>query len=88
MEYKRSPQRDVRYAIEGCLADAHKAIFNAARLSSSLANLELHDELQLYLAGLESLQVDLLRGARPRTQSLRRRAYLSSLPRNDGRSSS
>lgn len=57
-------------AIEANIGRAHRYIARARDLSSDLADLGLHDDLQLFLIELERLQVDLLRGTkRPRKLS-------------------
>lgn len=57
-------------AIEAAIARAHRSLALARDLSSDLADLGLHDDLQLMLIEVERLQIDLLRGTkRPRRLS-------------------
>lgn len=53
-------------AIESAIATAHRALATAALYASALSDLGLHDDLQLIQLELERLQVDLLRGGKPR----------------------
>lgn len=49
-------------AVEASIAAAHRSLARARDHASSMSDLGLHDDLQLILAELEKLQVDLLRG--------------------------
>lgn len=65
------PSSDI-LSIESNIAHAHRSLTFARDHASSLANLGLHDDLQLMLIELERLQVDLLRGgARARVRRMR-----------------
>ena len=46
--------------IEGCVANAHRAVSSARDEASTLADLGLHDDLQLILVELERIQLSLL----------------------------
>ena len=70
--------------VERCIASAHRSLHYAVRWASELADLGLHDDLQLIQLELERLQVDLLKGAGRRRKALSDRAYLYSAPRDDG----
>lgn len=65
------PTSDI-LSIEANIAHAHRSLTFARDHASCLANLGLHDDLQLMLIELERLQVDLLRGgARARVRRMR-----------------
>lgn len=66
-----------RLAIEKSLAIAHQAVYHAVQHAGTMADLGLHDDLQLLLLELERQQEDLLRGGARRRASLIRRTYLS-----------
>lgn len=69
--------------IEKCIGHAHGCLHHATVLASSLADLGLHDDLQLIQLELERLQVDLLRGTRRHMKFLSGPTYLSDSVRND-----
>lgn len=71
--------------IERCLAGAHRSIASAIEMASTYADLGLHDDLQLVQLELERLAIDLLRDRARRSSTVRRRTYLSELPRYDDR---
>jgi hypothetical protein len=53
-------------AIEQSIAAAHRSLSYARDHASCSSDLGLHDDLQLILLELERLQIDLLRGRKPR----------------------
>lgn len=61
---------------EKCIAAAHRSLTSARDMASTWSDLGMHDDLQLLLAELERLQVDLLKGQRSRTPG-RRSRYVS-----------
>lgn len=58
--------------IEKALAGAHRSIASARDMASTYSDLGLHDDLQLMLLYIETLQVDLLRSSKPRRVDLQR----------------
>lgn len=48
--------------VEGALASAHRCLNGGIRAASTMADLGLHDDLQLILLELERLQDDLIAG--------------------------
>lgn len=74
-------------AVEKELAAAHRALSRARDEASNLADLTLHDDLQLMQLAVELLEEDLLRNRGRLRASPSYRAYLSYLTRDDGRPS-
>lgn len=72
-------------AIEKELAAAHRALYRARDEASNLADLTLHDDLQLVQLAVERLQEDMLRNRGRLRGSPSYRAYLSHLTSDDGR---
>lgn len=70
---------------EKCLAAAHRQLNHAKNLAGDWADLQWHDDLQMFLLELERMQVDFLRGRSSRSVTLTRRTYLSDSGSDDRR---